>query len=72
MSDCCGQNKNDKLLCYCFGITEKVYLEALKKNKQNIIKDFVIYQTKNNHCHCVESNPSKKCCLKDFKKLESF
>lgn len=49
-------------ICYCFGV-----------NRQQSINDpgaktFVIEQTKKNTCSCTTSNPSGKCCLKDFPK----
>ena len=57
-----GQKSNDKdaAICYCFGITKALAL--LDKT----IKDFVIRQTKASQCSCETSNPSGRCCLKDF------
>lgn len=49
-------------ICYCFGVTKK--LASSDKN----IKTFVIQQTKNALCSCETSNPSGRCCLKDFPK----
>lgn len=54
------ETADDTLICYCFGITKA---EA-KSNKQ--AKTFVIEQTKNGRCSCETSNPSGRCCLKDF------
>ncbi len=51
------------LLCYCFGITK----EYARKNKS--IKTFIAEQTKKSLCACETSNPSGRCCLKDFAKL---
>ena len=52
----------DELTCYCFGISKS---EA-KNNTE--AKQFVIEQTKLNVCTCITSNPSGRCCLKDFPK----
>ncbi len=67
---CCNTKINEKLLCYCFNISENAFIEALKMDKGKVLKDFVIFQTKHNYCNCTELNPSKQCCLKDFKLLE--
>jgi hypothetical protein len=66
---CCNQDNNEKLICYCFNITENAFLQALKDNNGGTLMDFVIFQTKNDYCNCEQLNPSKTCCLKDFKKL---
>jgi len=52
----------DTLICYCFGVTRA---EAASNPKT---KKFIIEQTKNSVCSCVTSNPSGRCCLKDFPK----
>ena len=52
----------EAMLCYCYGIT----LADYKENPS--VKDFVIEQTKLGFCSCETSNPSGKCCLKDFPK----
>ena len=49
------------LICYCFGIT----MNQAKDNSD--IKNFVIQQTKSGIYSYVTSNPSGKCCLKEFK-----
>lgn len=51
---------DDALICYCFGVTEA---DALNDSG---IRDFVMTETKLGHCSCVTSNPSGRCCLKDF------
>ena len=55
------QKSKDKrdTICYCFGITK-----ALARMEN--IKKFVIQQTKDSLCSCETSNPSGRCCLKDF------
>ena len=50
------------LICYCFGITKDTSIDNQKA------KAFVIEQTKNHICSCSTSNPSGRCCLKDFPK----
>jgi hypothetical protein len=67
---CCNTNTNEKLVCYCFNIAESAYVKALKEGKGSALKDFVVFQTKHNYCNCENLNPSKQCCLKDFKVLE--
>jgi len=56
------QKSKDKrdAICYCFGVTKA--LARLDKE----IKNFVTRQTKNSLCSCETSNPSGRCCLKDF------
>lgn len=67
---CCHPKTDEKLLCYCFNISESAYIEALKTDKGAVLKEFVIFQTKHNYCNCENLNPSKRCCLKDFRKFE--
>ncbi|MDD2884024.1 MAG: hypothetical protein PHT48_03135 [Dechloromonas sp.] len=50
----------DRRLCYCFGITEQDF----QRNPNT--RDYVLAQTKSGHCACETSNPSGRCCLKDF------
>ena len=52
----------DSPLCYCFGVC----YSAFQHNPA--IKDFVIAQTKAGLCACETSNPSGRCCVKDFPK----
>jgi len=47
-------------ICYCFGITRQ------QARADRCIKTFVIEQTKKAICSCETSNPSGRCCLKDF------
>lgn len=53
---------DDGLLCYCFGVTKLNYLS------NPATRDFVVAQTKAGQCSCDTSNPSGRCCLKDFPK----
>lgn len=50
----------NSLVCYCFGVTQS---DALKEPG---IKEYVTKKTKENMCSCETSNPSGRCCLKDF------
>ena len=52
----------DRIVCYCFGVTY-----ALAENS-GAVKDFVRQMTKQSNCTCEISNPSGRCCLKDFPK----
>ena len=47
-------------LCYCFGVTKA------ETRLDNNIKGFITLQTKKSLCSCETSNPSGRCCLKDF------
>lgn len=51
---------DNALVCYCFGVTKA---DALKDPG---IRDFVVAQTRQGLCSCDTSNPSGRCCLKDF------
>jgi len=51
---------DDTAFCYCFGVTRQ------QARADNTIRAFVIEQTKNAACACETSNPSGRCCLKDF------
>ncbi len=53
---------DDAELCYCFGVSKSLALT------DKSIKAFVIEQTKHSLCSCETSNPSGRCCLKDFPK----
>jgi len=61
--------QEDKL-CYCFDIDADQYSSALKTNRAEPIKDFVIQRTKSGECACEIRNPSGQCCLANFKYLE--
>ena len=56
------EKADDSLLCYCFGVSHSDF------QRDPAIKDFVIAQTKAGLCSCETSNPSGRCCLKDFPK----
>jgi len=53
--------EDSALICYCFGVTKAQARTAS-------VKSFVIEQTKNGTCSCSVTNPSGRCCLKDFPK----
>ena len=56
------ETSDDGLLCYCYGITKRDFLN------NPATRDFVVAQTKAGQCSCDTSNPSGRCCLKDFPK----
>lgn len=56
------EDADDSLLCYCFGVSRADYQETAET------RDFVVAQTKAGLCSCETSNPSGRCCLKDFPK----
>jgi hypothetical protein len=49
-------------LCYCFGVSKADF------QHNPAIKDYVMAQTQAGQCSCETSNPSGRCCLKDFSK----
>ena len=51
-----------RTVCYCFGVS---YSAA---TQNNTIVQFVKDKTKQALCSCETSNPSGRCCLKDFPK----
>lgn len=51
---------SDTLVCYCFGVTKA------DARSDPGVRDFVASQTKLGLCSCDTSNPSGRCCLKDF------
>lgn len=54
------ETSEDALVCYCFGVTKA---EAKRDSKA---RDYVLSRTKRGLCSCETSNPSGRCCLKDF------
>ena len=50
----------DAPLCYCFGISRA---DAATDPG---IRDYVVQMTREGLCSCETSNPSGRCCLKDF------
>lgn len=65
-------NGYETLLCSCFDISQDDYLSALKAGEHEPIKNFVIQQTKLGACACEIRNPSGRCCLANFKRLEKL
>lgn len=59
-------------LCYCFDVDKDVYIQALANNSAAEIKQFVVQKTQASLCACAIKNPSGRCCLADFKKLEAI
>jgi len=58
-------------LCYCFDIDKETYIQALANGSAEKIKQFVVQKTQASLCACVIKNPSGRCCLADFKKIEA-
>jgi hypothetical protein len=56
------ETADDSLLCYCFGVSKADF------QHNPATRDYVVAQTKAGHCSCETSNPSGRCCLKDFPK----
>ena len=54
------ETTNEALACYCFGVKKS---DALNDPS---IREYVMLQTKHAQCSCDVSNPSGRCCLKDF------
>ena len=54
------EKEPDRTVCYCFGVS----YSAAKEN--NVAVNFVKDKTKQSLCSCETSNPSGRCCLKDF------
>lgn len=50
----------DALICYCFAVSRADVLS------DPALKEYVTQQTKDGLCSCKTSNPSGRCCLKDF------
>lgn len=48
------------LICHCFGVTRAAALNDPEARR------FVLAQTRLGQCSCETSNPSGRCCLKDF------
>lgn len=56
------ETSGDASLCYCFGVSKRDF------QSNPATRDFVVAQTKAGQCSCDTSNPSGRCCLKDFPK----
>ena len=53
-------NSEESSLCYCFGVSRADVMQ------NPCIKEYIVEQTKRKLCSCETSNPSGRCCLKDF------
>ena len=58
------ESSDETLACYCFGVTKA---DALA---DDTIREYVKFQTKHAQCSCEVSNPSGRCCLKDFPRAQ--
>jgi hypothetical protein len=56
------EHSPERSLCYCFGVSY-----AAAENSE-AVKEFVTDMTRQSLCCCETSNPSGRCCLKDFPK----
>lgn len=56
------ERDGDSLLCHCFGVSRAGF------DRDPSVRDFVVEQTRAGRCSCETSNPSGRCCLKDFPK----
>ena len=52
---------DERLLCYCFGITAGMYRDDPS------LKGYVSRYTREGQCACEIRNPSGRCCLKEFR-----
>lgn len=59
------EHAGDDLLCYRFGVSKAAF------SQQPSTRNFIMAKTKAGLCSCDTSNPSGRCCLKDFSKPES-
>ncbi|WP_318024113.1 putative iron-sulfur cluster-binding metallochaperone [Ghiorsea bivora] len=64
------QSEKYTMLCHCFAISKPVYQTALNNGTAKAIKDFVVKQTKESLCACESRNPSGRCCLVNFTRME--
>lgn len=55
-------NSPERPVCYCFGVTYTV------AENDKSAKKFIQEMTRQSLCSCETSNPSGRCCLKDFPK----
>lgn len=60
-------NSKAGLICYCFNKSRAEVLLAIKNGEASLIVDEVKSKMKDPGCFCEKSNPSGKCCLKDFR-----
>lgn len=64
------KNSPQALLCHCFDVSQAVYQNAIQSGAAETIKAFIVQQTKSGACACEARNPSGRCCLADFTRLE--
>lgn len=64
------ENNSQSMLCHCFDVSQPVYQAAIESATHEAIKAFVVQQTKSGACACEARNPSGRCCLADFARLE--
>lgn len=59
------EHSPEALICYCFGVSRA------EASSNPASKAYVINKTENGLCACKTSNPSGRCCLKDFSRIEN-
>ncbi len=64
------ENGRQALLCHCFDVSQPAYRAAIQSSTHEAIKAFVVQQTKVGNCACEARNPSGRCCLADFARME--
>lgn len=55
----------ERLICYCFDISARQIQEEQQQGLTTS-RDFVVQETQSGACACAITNPSGRCCLKDF------
>lgn len=62
----------NKTVCFCFGITEDVFLEQVNAGKDKAFFANLDELADTRKCVCKQKNPSGKGCLAVFKQLHSM
>ena len=58
------------LVCYCFGITERMIQEEIKRTGHSTASSRIRAEVKAETCRCEVENPSGRCCLGDVAQAE--
>ena len=66
------ESKGSATICYCFGVTEELIAEEVRKTGQSTYSSWIAKEVKQGNCACDVRNPSGKCCLKEVKKVEEM
>lgn len=58
------KEREDPILdCYCFGITERMIQEEIKRTGRSTASSRIRAEVKAETCRCAVENPSGRCCL---------